>query len=81
MHTDYMKFNFQNSTNNDGIYKMTESSSSPSSATTIISPRNDFENNVIEMPPSPDIQSSIDTNIDSSPAVSNLISPLHMKIR
>ena len=47
---------------------MTESSSS--TATTIISPLNDFENDSIELPPSLDIQSqrrsSIDTNINPS---------------
>ncbi|CAF1528180.1 unnamed protein product [Rotaria sp. Silwood1] len=59
------------------IYKMTESSSSsPSTIMTIISPRNNLENNIIEIPSSSsfDIQSqrtisSNDTNIDFSPAV------------
>jgi hypothetical protein len=52
---------------------MTESSSL--TATTILSPRNDFENDIIEIPLSFDIQSqhpsSIDTNINSSSNVSN----------
>ncbi|CAF1270531.1 unnamed protein product [Rotaria sordida] len=57
----------------NGIYKMTESSSSPSSVTTIISPSttlagDDLENDVIEVPPPMDIQVqpklSADTNVD-----------------
>ncbi|CAF2741288.1 unnamed protein product [Rotaria sp. Silwood2] len=55
------------------IYKMTESSSSPSNVMTIISPRNNLENDIIEIPSSFDMQSqhtsSTDTNIDFSPAV------------
>lgn len=55
---------------------MTESSShSPSTARTIISPRNNLENDIIDITSSIDIQSqrisSLDTNIDSSLAVSN----------
>lgn len=46
----------------NGIYKMSESSSN--------APRNDLENDIIEIPSSFDIQSSTDTNIDSSSIVS-----------
>ncbi|CAF1512186.1 unnamed protein product [Adineta steineri] len=53
----------------NGIYKMTESSSSPSSVATIISPISNLENDIIEIPPSFDIQSqlklSINRDIDS----------------
>jgi hypothetical protein len=72
----------------NGIFKMTESSSSPSGVTAIISPSattlagDDLENDVIEVPPPMDIQAqpklSADTNIDkvttdeSSSLVSNL---------
>ncbi|CAF2637751.1 unnamed protein product [Rotaria sp. Silwood2] len=57
----------------NGIFKLTESSSSPSSVTTIISPSttlagDDLENDVIEVPPPMDIQVqpklSADTNVD-----------------
>jgi hypothetical protein len=59
----------------NGIFKMTDqSSSSPSSVTTIISPSattfagDDLENDVIEVPPPMDIQAqpklSADTNVD-----------------
>ncbi|CAF1660187.1 unnamed protein product [Rotaria magnacalcarata] len=64
------------------IYSMTESSHSPSSSSssstttmTIRSPRNNVENDIIEIPSSVVIQSqhvsSPDTNIDSSLVVSN----------
>ncbi|CAF1141677.1 unnamed protein product, partial [Adineta steineri] len=57
----------------NGIYKMTESSSSPSSVATIISPISNLENDIIEIPPSFDIQSqlklSINRDIDSPAAV------------
>jgi hypothetical protein len=70
----------------NGIFKMNDSSSSPSSVTTIISPSvtlagDDLENDVIEVPPPMDIQAqpklSADTNVDkvttdeSSSLVSN----------
>jgi len=59
----------------NGIFKMTDqSSSSPSSITTIISPSattlasDDLENDIIEVPPPMDIQAqpklSADTNVD-----------------
>jgi hypothetical protein len=71
----------------NGIFKMTDSSSSPSNVTTIISPSatlvgDDLENDGIEVPPPMDIQAqpklSADTNVDkvttdeSSSLVSNL---------
>jgi len=71
----------------NGIFKMTDSSSSPSNVTTIISPSttlvgDDLENDGIEIPPPMDIQAqpklSADTNVDkvttdeSSSLVSNL---------
>ncbi len=70
----------------NGIFKMTDSSSSPSSVTTIISPSatligDDLENDIIEVPPPMDIQAqpklSADNNVDkvttdeSSSLVSN----------
>jgi hypothetical protein len=70
----------------NGIFKMTDSSSSPPSVTTIISPSatligDDLENDVIEVPPPMDIQAqpklSADNNVDkvttdeSSSLVSN----------
>jgi hypothetical protein len=70
----------------NGIFKMTDSSSSPSGVTTIMSPSttlvgDDLENDVIEVPPPMDIQAqpklSADTNVDkittdeSSPLVSH----------
>ncbi len=61
----------------NSIYKMTESSSliPLNTTTTIISTRNNLENDIIEISPSLDIQSqyksSIDTNIDPSSIVSN----------
>ncbi|CAF1624008.1 unnamed protein product [Rotaria sordida] len=63
------------------IYKMTESSSSPSTVKTIISQKNNLENDIIETPSSFDIQfqhtSSTDTNIDSLPAAPiNIVSGL-----
>jgi hypothetical protein len=57
----------------NGIFKMTDSSSTPSSATTIISPSttlvgDDLENDIIEVPPPMDIQAqpklSAETNVD-----------------
>jgi hypothetical protein len=66
----------ENNVGMNGIYKVTELSSSPSSVTTIISPRDNIENDVIETSSSIDIQSqlqlSTDTNVDSSSTVSNL---------
>ncbi len=47
----------------NGIYKISESSSN--------TPRNDLGNDIIEISPSLDIQSSTDTNIDPSTNVSN----------
>jgi hypothetical protein len=61
---------------------MTESSSSPSSVTTIISPRNDLDNVFTEVSPTLDIQSQVklstDTKIDSLPAVSNSFYRCHI---
>jgi hypothetical protein len=70
------------SINNDsihGIYKMTESSTTPVNVRTIISPKNDLENDLIEIPSSIDIQSqqytsSTDTNINPLSIVSSSFS-------